>query len=537
MYSDKKNILQLASLLEAHGVGDIVLCPGSRNAPIVHTLSQVSAFHCYQETDERNAGFMALGMSVATGKATAVCCTSGSALVNLHPAVVEAYYQRVPLIVISADRPACWIGQQDGQTLPQPGVFGPMVKFMASLPEVRSGEDEWYCNRLINEALLTATHGHPGPVHINVPISEPLYRFTVDKLPDVRVIRRAGQPTDLLKVMKTTSRRMIISGQCSKKEQYDFSLITNLPNHFVLLGEHLANLSLKSSFISNFDPILENASPEELESLRPELLVTYGGHIVSGRLKKFLRRYPPQYHWHISAEGDVTDTFRCLTCVCENRPTPFFNKLDLDLMYTGNYIFKTTSYIQLWNERSATAPLPAPDYFPRSVTGDVVTRLPGNSNLHLGNSSVVRYAQQYPLPPDRTLEVHCNRGVNGIEGSLPAAVGTALVSFPFPTFLLIGDLSFFYGMNALCRDVPPNLRILLLNDFGGRIFRTLKGMPEGESRRFIMGQHDVTAKAWAVERGFRYIAVHNRGEWEKACRLFVSSRRLTKPMLVEVFFD
>ena len=190
MYSDKKNILQLVALLKAHGVRKIVLCPGSRNAAIVHTLANIEDFTCYSVTDERSAGFFAIGLSLQGGGPAAVCCTSGSALLNLHPAVAEAFYQQVPLIVISADRPAAWIGQMDGQTLPQPHVFGTLVKMSVNLPEVHTEEDEWFCNRLINEAILETTHHGKGPVHINVPISEPIYRFTAKTLPEVRVITR-----------------------------------------------------------------------------------------------------------------------------------------------------------------------------------------------------------------------------------------------------------------------------------------------------------------------------------------------------------
>ena len=190
MYSDKRSILQLAALLKAHKIRKIVLCPGSRNAAIVHTLANIEDFTCYSVTDERSAGFFAIGLSLQGGGPAAICCTSGSALLNLHPAVSEAFYQQIPLIIISADRPAAWIGQMDGQTLPQPNVFGNLVKMSVNLPEVNTDEDEWYCNRLINEAILETNHHGKGPVHINVPLSEPIYRFTAKTLPEARVITR-----------------------------------------------------------------------------------------------------------------------------------------------------------------------------------------------------------------------------------------------------------------------------------------------------------------------------------------------------------
>lgn len=196
MYSNKENVNILTSLLVAHGVRHAVVCPGSRNAAIVHNLNECEDITCYPVTDERSAGFQALGLSMAEGYQPVVACvTSGSALLNLYPAVAEAYYQQIPLIVISADRPAQWINQLDGQTLPQPDALGQMVRKSVSLPEVFEGEQQeemhWYCNRLVNEALLKSMGRVKGPVHINVPISEPFYSFTKEALPVERKIEVA----------------------------------------------------------------------------------------------------------------------------------------------------------------------------------------------------------------------------------------------------------------------------------------------------------------------------------------------------------
>lgn len=191
MYTTKKNVLQLVSLMKSHGIRKVVLCPGSRDIPLVHSIANCDYFTSYAVTDERSAGFFALGLSLESHKSpVAVVVTSGSALLNLHPAVSEAFYQEVPLLIISADRPAAWIGQMDGQTLPQPNVFGKLVKYSVDLREVQSPEDEWYCNRLANEALLELEHHTKGPVHINVPISDPFFDFSTPTLPAVRVIKR-----------------------------------------------------------------------------------------------------------------------------------------------------------------------------------------------------------------------------------------------------------------------------------------------------------------------------------------------------------
>ena len=538
MYSDKKSILQLVALLKAHGVRKIVLCPGSRNAAIVHTLANIDDFTCYSITDERSAGFFAIGLSLQGGGPAAVCCTSGSALLNLHPAVAEAFYQQIPLIVISADRPAGWIGQMDGQTLPQPNVFGSLVKMSVNLPEVQTEEDEWYCNRLINEAILETTHHGKGPVHINVPISEPIYRFTAKELPDVRVITRYQglnvydrDYKELIEKLNGFNKRMVVAGQMSLIYQFDKKFIKPLSKNFVWLTEHLSNQIVPTEPIKNFDVAISAMDEDRQKQMVTDLLITYGGHIVSKQLKKYLRNHSPKEHWHISKDGKVVDLFGCLTTVIEMDPFEFLEKIAFLL---DN---KPTNYPLMWENWCKIIPDPSLPYSQISVTGDLIKALPTPCALHLANSSTVRYAQLFPLSTD--VEVCCNRGVNGIEGSLSAAIGYATASDKL-NFVIIGDLSFFYDMNALwCTHFNNNLRILLLNNEGGEIFHTLPGMDKsgGTSRKFITAEHQTSAKGWAEERGFFYQQVTNAEEWEDALATFASPEENPKPMLLEVMTD
>ena len=538
MYSDKKSILQLVALLKAHGVRKMVLCPGSRNAAIVHTLANVEDFTCYSITDERSAGFFAIGLSLQEGGPTAVCCTSGSALLNLHPAVAEAFYQQIPLIVISADRPAAWIGQMDGQTLPQPNVFGSLVKMSVNLPEVQTEEDEWHCNRLINEAILETIHHGKGPVHINVPISEPIYRFTAKELPDVRVITRYQglnvydrDYKELIDKLNGFNKRMVVAGQMSLIYQFDKKFIKPLSKNFVWLTEHLSNQIVPTEPIKNFDVAISAMDEDRQKQMVPDLLITYGGHIVSKQLKKYLRNNPPKEHWHISQDGKIVDLFGCLTTVIEMNPFEFLEKIAFLL---DN---KPTNYPLMWENWCKIIPEPSLPYSQISVTGDLIKALPTPCALHLANSSTVRYAQLFPLSTN--VEVCCNRGVNGIEGSLSAAIGYATASDKL-NFVIIGDLSFFYDMNALwCTHFNNNLRILLLNNEGGEIFHTLPGMDKsgGTSRKFITAEHQTSAKGWAEERGFFYQQVTNAEEWEDALATFASPEENQKPMLLEVMTD
>ena len=537
MYTDKKNILQLAALLEAYGITKVVLCPGSRNVPIAHTLSNHPAFTCYAMTDERSAGYFALGLALNSGKPVAVCCTSGTALLNLHPAVAEAFYQKVPLIVISADRPAAWIGQMDGQTLPQPDVFRTLVKKSVNLPEIHTDEDEWFCNRLINEALLETNHHGKGPVHINVPVSEPLFGFTTAALPGVRVITRYQglniydrDYNDLIDRMNKYRKRMIVVGQMNLIYLFEKRYPKLLYKHFAWLTEHIGNQTVPGIPVKNFDTALYAMPEEQMNRMAPDLLITYGGHIVSKRLKKFLRQHPPKEHWHVSPDGEVTDLYCSLTTVIEMDPFEFLEKI------AGLLENHTPEYPRIWEDYCKAVPEPEFAYSEMAAVGALIKSLPEKSVLHLANSSVVRYAQLYAISP--TIEVCCNRGTSGIEGSLSTAVGYAATSDKL-NFAAIGDLSFFYDMNALWNvNVGSNLRILLLNNGGGEIFHTLPGLEMSEvSHKFITAVHKTSAKGWAEERGFLYLRAENDGQLAETMQTFTCSETVERPILLEVFTD
>lgn len=537
MYSDKKNILQLVALLRAHEIRNVVLCPGSRNTPIIHTLANHPYFTCYSVTDERSAGFFALGLALSGGRPAAVCCTSGTALLNLHPAVAEAFYQQVPLVVISADRPASWIGQMDGQTLPQPNVFGPLVKSSVNLPEIHTSEEEWYCNRLVNEALLELNHHGKGPVHINVPISEPLFQFTAEDLPDVRVITRYQglnvydrQYDDLITRLNGYTKRMMVVGQMNLIYLFERKICKLLYKHFAWLTEHTGNQTVPGIPVKNFDAIIYSLPEEEQAKLVPDLLITYGGHVVSKRLKQLLRKHPPKEHWHVAADGQVADTFCSLTTVIEMDPFEFLEKIAYLLEN------KPCEYPKRWEQLSKQMAEPDFAFSEMAAIGKVLKSLPTDAVLHLANSSTVRYAQLFQIPD--SVEVCCNRGTSGIEGSLSTALGYAWASDKL-NFVLIGDLSFFYDMNALwCNHLRGNLRIMLLNNGGGEIFQSLPGLKmEARTHRFVTALHQTKAEGWAQERRFDYTAVHTMEELDAALSDFMQADQQGNPKFMEVFTD
>ncbi len=516
MLSDKKSILQLVSLMTAHGIQDVVLCPGSRNAPICHTISQLPQFRCHALTDERSAGFFAIGLALATQRTVAVCVTSGSALVNLHPAMAEAYYQQVPLLVISADRPMAWIGQMDGQTMRQPGALQGVTKMSVNLPEVHTDEEAWHCNRLLNEALLECVHRTKGPVHVNVPVSEPLYEFHTEDLPEERVIRRIegggpGQEPQLVQLLRGVRKGVIVIGQQTDSTLEDS--LRALSSRFVLLAEHLANVA--GSALPLSDALMAEVEADRARSeggaMHLDLVITIGGHVVNKRFKQFLRKHSPRQHWHVSPDGHVADLFGCLTMVVEASVPAFLAALArvTEEDCEGVASAERATFLSWWKEASRKAGLASASLLDSSnlhlqCVGRLMQMIPACAVLHLANSSSVRYAQHFTLSGGRT--VCCNRGINGIEGSLSAAVGYATATPDRPNFVVIGDLSFFYDQNALWnRHLPDNLHILLLNSGGGKIFDSLPVPGDERSRSFICASQDYDAHCVAKQFGLRYL--------------------------------
>ncbi|WP_297166843.1 2-succinyl-5-enolpyruvyl-6-hydroxy-3-cyclohexene-1-carboxylic-acid synthase [uncultured Porphyromonas sp.] len=544
-------ISELVALLQAHGVRDVVLCPGSRNAPLVHALShQLAGATCHSIIDERSAGFYALGLALATHRAVVVCCTSGTAVANLHPAVAEAYYQGVPLIVLSADRPERWIGQWAGQTLPQPGLFGSLVRKAVHLPEPHTEEERWYCNRLINEALLAALAPLPGPVQINVPISDPGVslllptsakhtlessdRRAIGMQPGRRIQQLYPYSIDaqavesLLSRIATFERKMILVGQeiWSAATSTGETFPQSLREQFLCIGESLSNSPVS---ICSLDALLASLSEADRRALQPDLLITLGGHIVSNKMKQYLRTYPPRETWHLSPDPSVVDLFCSLTELITAPVGPFLETLAQGLAGSAS-----SPYALQWRERIDRLPSPTPRYSSLAVVGSLLSHLPEEPCvLHLANSSSVRYAELFRKP--RRLLTLCNRGTSGIEGSLSTALGFARQRAEERHFIVIGDLSFFYDLNALgLPEVGSNVRVLLLNNQRGSIFQSLPTLEMDRlSQRYITAEHQLRAQGWAESCGWEYLSVREASKLEETMAYFVGPAE--RPRLLEAF--
>ena len=557
MYTNKENVNILTALFVEHGVRHAVVCPGSRNAPITHNLVVCPDIECCNVVDERSAGFYALGMALATASPVAVCVTSGTALLNLMPAVAEASYQRVPLVVVSADRPPQWIDQLDGQTLPQGDALGRFVRKAVTLPEPHDDEERWFCNRLVNEALLAARRQGGGPVHINVPLSDPLYEYTVEALPDERTIFFAPARSDKRLLTEcagrlfSSRRPMIVVGQ-TKRDDLLLEDFAGLHKPIVVLNEALSigrgachfdevldkvtreqsnkvtqeqgnkvqssrfKVLAPSSYASE-QARAQGAEPTLREAFTPDFVLYLGGELVSKRLKQCLRQLPASTQvWAVSEDGEVRDTFCHLHGVIEGHPADVL--ADLAELTADVPMRDSTEFFELWDDILANADEAIdtyePPFSPMAAVRlleealDKVTKEQSNGVArHYANSTAVRLANRYARG-----YVWCNRGVNGIEGTLSTAAGFSLVCDE-EVVCVIGDLSFFYDQNALWqRALGDKLRILLLNNGGGGIFERFEGLKESPARDCVMARHTTSAEGICQSYGVQYRAARSMEE-------------------------
>lgn len=580
MFSNKENINILTSLLLEYGVSDAVVCPGSRNAPIVHNLSECQQIRCHPVTDERSAGFYALGIAQATQRPTVVCVTSGTALLNLAPAVAEAYYQHVPLVVVSADRPVQWIDQLDGQTLPQPDALGRFVRKAVSLPEphvasVGSGdgleaagkgalsdgdkrldEERWMCRRLVNEALHAATCRQPAPVHINVPITEPLFAFDVAELPVAKRFRQMekvsflNQQRQLFERFFSADRPMIVIGQMA----YGIispETIRSLSQHYVVMAEPLSNLHYQTIHFDEAVRVVESLDQNESLQYVPDYIIYIGDTLVSKPTRRWLRSTKAtscvitpdalDIHDPITTLEDIVecpleDVDLLLSSFCDiyDNPEDFEDDEDVMAHEDSRHGFHAC-WQQLLDRCAERAEAYEPGFSQMATVKyfeEQLADLDTDICVHYANSSAVRlaciYAQHY---------VWCNRGVNGIEGSLSTAAGFSLATDAL-TVCVIGDLSFFYDQNALWNsNIGGNLRIVLLNNSGGGIFRQLKGLDKSPvATSFVAAQHETTAQGICTQNDIGYISAKDMGEMQIGI-VTLLTRETNRPMLLEVFTD
>ena len=538
--TDKAIVRILAELCKAHGVQEVVLSPGSRNAPLSVAFNRMLGMTCRVVVDERSAGFFALGVALATSRPVVVVCTSGTALLDLAPAVAEAYYQSVPLIVVSADRPKEWIDQNDSQTIRQEGALANFVKRSYQLPMREEADDLWYANRMVNEALVLAQSGRKAPVHINVPLSEPLYGLCEADLSSARVIRAASlHPFRLddsvveayASQINEAKRVMVLAGFMRNGDALAdlFAQWAKLPN-VVVVAEPISNAC---STATMNHPELFFSSIEEAASLGfvPDILITLGGAIVSKSAKLFFRKHPPMSHWHVGVEEWMIDTFRCLTDRIDVEPQIFFRQLleKLAIRDSSYSVSLRTHMTKVLQHQEASL---AEERWGETLAFKILLEsLPDSVALHLSNGLSVRLGQRFPWR--HSFRFFANRGTSGIDGATSTAVGYSVAS-DLPTVLLTGDISFLYDSNALWNDfLSSKLKIVLINNGGGGIFRRLPGPPTlPEMETYFETPHRVDFAKLAAAYGVGYAKATDAHSLSDALKHLFEEK--TKASLLEV---
>ncbi len=521
----------ILEIFKAKGIEHIIISPGSRNAPLTIGFTSDPFFTCYSIVDERCAAFFAMGIAQQLQTPTALLCTSGSALLNYYPAVAEAFYSQIPLIVLSADRPTSKIDIGDGQTIRQRNVFANHSLFNANLLDEASE-----ANDLLIQQAIGRAKAQRGPVHINIPFEEPLYNTVPSPTYKARITheetetKTTEEPQDL-SVVEQAKKIVVLVGSQDPGRLSDAHMeyLASLPQ-VVILTEINSNLH-HPNIVSNIDTLITTFSEKDFEDFQPDLLLTFGGMVVSKRIKAMFRKYPPKNHWHVDPLR-AYDTFSVLTqhvkCTADTFVETLMHHIQPKQSDFSQHIRSIMEKRRKGHDRYLSE-IPFSDL---KSFGIIWRQLPHHIQLQISNSAVIRYAQLFETPAD--IEVFCNRGTSGIDGSTSTSIGAA-VAVSRPTLLITGDISFFYDSNALWNNyIPKNYKIIIINNSGGGIFRILPGHSENETfNTFFETEHQLTAEHLAAMYHFGYQTASGEEELEEALKILFS--RNDQPQILEVF--
>lgn len=556
----------LLDVLEAHGVRDVVCSPGSRNAPLLVAAEARPSLRKQIVTDERSAGFVALGIAQVSRMPVALICTSGTALLNYAPAVAEAYYQGLPLIVVSADRPLEWIDQDDSQTLRQPEAFRNFVKGNYDISDREAGDRPgWYETRIANDSMLMALSPKQGPVHINVRLSPPLGKSTREISPAPRIIRKIGPSPkpekDIVRELALSiknSRVMVVAGFLPPDDRLNRAMTRMRANgNVVVMAETLSNLHLPAEDYA-IDSVLCLMDGDSDSDYRPDVVITIGGALVSRKLKEYLRSFAGQagfQHWAVGYNHTTVDCFQALTLRIECDPGYFLSALSPELARARRSAVKSTpgtrispaevtrddhglKFRSLWHDARikaiermyrATEVSEWSDFKAFSI---ILEKLPRKYNLFLSNGTPVRYEQILSFY-NRPHAEYCNRGVSGIDGSTSTAVGGAL-AYKGESLLITGDMSFAYDLSALqtMKAVGSRLKIIVIDNGGGGIFRFISSTSGLNCReRYFCADPDAPVSSLAEAYGIKYSHAADAGELSANLPQFLESEG---PAILEI---
>lgn len=541
MYTEVKSYQFIIAMLKEKNIRNCVLSAGSRNLPFVHSVEEDDFFNCYSVVDERSAGYFALGLAQQLNEPVVISCTSSTATCNYWPPVAEAFYQNVPLIVLTSDRDPEMLGQWEDQMIDQVGMYDRHVRKSINLPIINNRNDEIYCQRLLNEAFLELNHnGFTGPIHINIPTNTYNRTFNVKELPQINVIERLSYNDSKEKWKEKQQRlkkanRILVT--CGQKNYVSDELKAQINMFFkkynsTIIVDYMSNLDFEEGINTTILMDSNYVSSDKMKELMPEIVISFGGQIFSG-IKVQLKNNNGKFeHWLIQENGQVVDLYKSLKNIFECTPEYFFKFMNEEM---ENNTANNKIYYNEFKEYEKSIVYPEFEYCSIYAIKNVVERIPENSILHLSINDSIRITNYFKIK--KNIRTYANIGTHGIDGCMSSFIGQACADIEKNSYLIIGDLAFFYDMNSLrINRMPKNVHILLINNHGGSEFYYNKIWQNSSSDMHTAARHNIKAEGWVKENGFEYLAAHDKKSFDDCLSKFMNNNT-NKPILLEVFTE
>ena len=531
-YTSEKNIQMLIYLMKRHGVKKVIASPGTTNITFVASIQQDPFFEIYSCVDERSAAYMACGLAAESGEAVAISCTGATASRNYIPGLTEAYYRKLPVLAITSTQNTGRVGQLVPQVLDRSVIQNDIAVMSVDIPSINTKEDAWICNVRLNDALLALRYRGGGPVHINL---HTIYSkdFSVKTLPDYRVIHRICEREDFPKI--TQRRVAIFVGAHSKWTQALTEKVDRFCEKYngIVICDHTSNYHGKYRILFS---LITSQRYLHTDLNEMELLIDLGA--VSGAYLKL----KPKEVWRICPDGKVQDRFRKLVNLFDMEEDTFFSHYaEASAKERGTHYYdECVKHYDSLCENIQEMP-----FSNLWIASCMSKRLPNNCIMHLALLNTLRSWNYFEIPSSVTC--YSNTGGFGIDGFLSTLMGACLADPNKIHFGIVGDLAFFYDLNAIAnRNLKNNLRILLINNGGGQEFLNYNNLsaPLGEDRKTYIAavghngyKSRALVKSFAETLGFEYLSAADKKEFQSNIERFVSPEITRAPMLFEVFTD
>lgn len=536
MYTHIKSVQILISLLKQYNIRHIVISPGTRNTALSGSIENDDFFTCYSIVDERSAGFVALGLSEALDEPVCVSCTAATATCNYFPAIKEAYERHIQLVALTADQSPYEMFHMEDQCIDQVDMFHGYVNCAVDIPKVKNSADEWYCNRRINEAFLALNHHKKGPVQINYHMSyglNELSTYDVADLPKARKIDRIASPIEfsvVSKILQEKKRILVVGGSDYSHDSALRDAINEFTFKFnsVVIADNYANIYSANEKVMNPKALGDVITQDQLAYLKPDLILSFGA-VYYSTVKYFLPTYQNQVeHWQISSDGMINDGYHCLKIVFECRPEEFFGGVNKYCNSKNDNL-----YFECWKKRLSIMHYPSTDFTNLEVIAQFCQSIPSNALLHTTVLDSIRMSNYADM--DASVRCFANIGADGIDGGLSTFLGQAAAEQD-NAYLLVGDLSLLYDMNALLQPIPSNVRILVINNYAGAEFHKNFGIDRIPTlNKHIAAGHHVKIENCCIDSQFEYLHASSMDDLITCLKTFHGKSE--NPILLEVFTD